>query len=231
MFCKDVNYFLPSWKEEFKEAKPFPHIVIDNLFDDKQLTQAVNEFPSSSEFSRHKWSRFSSNRENGKAGFSGGDLSKFPNLYKSLSFLNSKMFVSFLRELVDIPTLQADPTYRGGGLHEISTGGHLSAHLDFSKYNSLWRRANCLLYLNKDWKEEYGGHLELFDSKPSSGGKCIKRILPVFNRLVIFGTSTDSWHGHPKPLTCPPDMKRKSLATYYYSTEAGVDNTEHGTIF
>ena len=231
MFTKNLQDNLSAWKEEYNSAKPFNHIVIDELFDASMLSDAVTEFPDSKEFRSRDWSRFAAKSENLKAGLNGPGLLQLPKVYKALSCLNSDEFMSFLRELLDIPSLQKDDTYRGGGLHEISPGGHLSVHLDFSKHGSMWRRANCLLYLNKDWDDDYGGHLELYDAKPSLGGKCVKKIAPIFNRLVIFGTCKESWHGHPTPLTCPPTMKRRSLASYYYSNEPGEDNITHGTIF
>ena len=231
MFSLNLKENISSWKKKYDNAEPFPHIVIDDLFDDDMLSEALNEFPNSSEFRTNEWSRFSAKTENLKAGLNGYGLKELPKIHQVLSALNSDEFVSFLAELVEVPNLLADNSFRGGGLHEISSGGHLGVHLDFSNYKGLWRRANCLLYLNKEWKEEYGGHLELYDGKPSLGGSCVKKILPVFNRLVIFGTSKESWHGHPTPMTCPPERKRRSLASYYYSVDCGEDNTIHSTIF
>ena len=48
--------------------------------------------------------------------------------------------------------------------------------------------------------------------------ECVHKVLPVFNRCVVFTTSDDSWHGHPDPLACPQGMTRKSIATYYYTS-------------
>ena len=76
------------------------------------------------------------------------------------------------------------------------------------------RRLNVLIYLNKDWEESYGGHLQLWDKDMKY---CKKKYLPNFNSMVIFGTTDFSNHGHPDPLTCPNNTSRKSLATYYYS--------------
>ena len=47
--------------------------------------------------------------------------------------------------------------------------------------------------------------------------KCVVKVLPLFNRMAMFNTTDSSWHGHPDPLTCPPDRSRKSLALYYYT--------------
>src|SRR5690606_7951229 len=94
-------------------------------------------------------------------------------------------------------------------------------------------RLNILIYLNKDWEESYGGHFELWDKDMK---ECQQKILPVFNRMAMFSTTSHSYHGHPNPLTCPDDRSRKSIALYYYSNgrpqhEIDAFNTEHSTIF
>jgi len=63
--------------------------------------------------------------------------------------------------------------------------------------------------------------------------KCVQRVLPVFNRLVVFSTTETSWHGHPDPLNCPEDRTRKSLALYYYSNGRPEDEVadKHTTQF
>ena len=76
------------------------------------------------------------------------------------------------------------------------------------------RRVNLLLYLNKNWLDSYGGCLELWDKEMT---KCVKKIKPEFNTMVIFNTNDFSNHGHPDPLNCPINLSRKSIATYYFS--------------
>ena len=136
----------------------------------------------------------------------------------------------------------------------------------------LWRRVNVLLYLNDEWEDSWGGHLEMWRSAPvteqevsvaatplpgdsqasisepeptskqaevlgggtggGGGGRAYvrtgrayvptalaKRIAPVFNRMVIFNTNSQSFHGHPEPLRSPPGVFRKSIALYYYSSD------------
>jgi Rps23 Pro-64 3,4-dihydroxylase Tpa1-like proline 4-hydroxylase len=63
-------------------------------------------------------------------------------------------------------------------MHQIVRGGKLGIHADYNyhKHYGLDRRLNLLVYLNKDWREEYGGHLELWDRQMTSckvrnGGK------------------------------------------------------------
>ena len=61
----------------------------------------------------------------------------------------------------------------------------------------------------------------------------IQRIKPVFNRVVIFSTTSESFHGHPDSLKCNDDISSKSIALYYYSSGRLSDeiNVEHDTIF
>ena len=142
------------------------------------------------------------------------------------------MFLKFLEELTGITNLISDPSFRGGGLHSIYRGGKLGVHVDFNKHEQygLDRRLNLLLYLNKDWREEYGGHIELWDREMK---ECVRSYLPKFNRVVIFTTTSASFHGHPEPLSCPEHMNRKSMALYYYTNgrpEEGIEEC-HSTVF
>ncbi|HEY0562995.1 MAG TPA: 2OG-Fe(II) oxygenase, partial [Methylophilus sp.] len=117
--------------------------------------------------------------------------------------------------ITNIKGLLPDPYFAGGGLHEISRGGLLGIHADFQVNEGLqlFRRVNVLIYLNKDWKEEYGGMLELWDKAMQAK---VVEVAPIFNRCVIFNTDADSFHGHPEPLTTPDGITRKSIALYYY---------------
>jgi len=132
-------------------------------------------------------------------------------------YLNSQPFLEFLQELSGIEeVLMPDPYFEGGGYHEIKPGGFLKLHVDFHMHKRLGlsRRLNLLIYLNEDWEEHFGGHFELWEKDMS---KSVVKILPIFNRIAIFSTTGDSWHGHPDKLTCPEDRSRKSIALYYYT--------------
>ena len=100
--------------------------------------------------------------------------------------LNSSTFLKFLEELVGIPDLVSDPSFRGGGLHNIFRRGKLGIHIDFNKHQKydLDRRLNLLLYLNKEWKEEFGGHIELWDPEMK---KCVKKLGLNYYNIPIQG--------------------------------------------
>ena len=211
--CREAGRALA---DRYRGAFPFPHIVIDDFLDREVLRNVPNQFPSSEDKDF-----FDRDQERLKFQYHPYEVSSglIRNLFAEL---NSQAFLGFLEEMTGIRGLLPDPYFEGGGLHETKRGGHLGIHADFNVHGKLnvERRLNLLIYLNEDWKEEYGGQLELWDQNMK---ECAVRVEPIFGRAVIFNTTLDSFHGHPEPLNCPPNRTRRSIATYYYSApETGV---------
>ena len=219
---KDFEKFILQNKERFVNANPFPFIIIDDFFSKEFLNEVLNQFPNLTE--QKKTTNYDNKNE---VKFANNQYKNFPNNIKKLfDFLNSDFFLNFLQRITNIQEkLIPDLELNGGGLHEIKKGGLLKIHSDFNKHPSLDldRRLNVLIYLNKDWKEEYGGHLEFWDKEMTS---CREKVLPIFNKMVIFSTTDNSNHGHPDPLNCPNNMSRKSIATYYYTKGRPVNEID-----
>lgn len=216
-----------SQRDEYASASPFPHTVFDHLLPDEVLEEILSEFPAPRQ---GDWHAFDSPLERKLA--SKDDSVMGEATRHLLAELNSAAFVDFLERLTGIDGLVPDPHFVGGGLHQIERGGHLKVHADFNRHprTDLERRLNVLVYLNRDWKEEYGGALELWSHDMRT---CEAKILPFFNRCVVFTTTDTSFHGHPEPLNCPEGWTRKSIALYYYSkVPHGEDPArEHNTLF
>jgi Rps23 Pro-64 3,4-dihydroxylase Tpa1-like proline 4-hydroxylase len=212
---------------EYVRAKPFPHIVFDNFFDQSILDQVLEEFPRPDAI---RWQQFDNAQEIKLA--SAAEASFGPATRLLMYHLNSITFLEFLSKVTGIENLIPDPGFEGGGLHQILPGGKLGVHADFNKHRDfgLDRRLNLLVYLNKEWREDYGGHLQLWDREMRY---CQAKVLPVFNRVMIFGTTDYTYHGHPDPLQCPDGMTRKSLALYYFSNGRPAEELsgEHSTLF
>ncbi len=223
---KELQERAEHYSSAYTTATPFPHVLIDNFFPESVLEQVLEEFPSPEEIS---WTEFSSPAENRKLSAE-DDEQMGPYTRHLLAQCNSASFLSFLEKLTGIEALIPDPYFRGGGLHQTLQGGLLGIHADFNRYKklNLHRRINVLVYLNKNWKEEYGGHLELWETKMTH---CVKKVSPVFNRFVAFSTTDTAYHGHPDPLLCPPDMSRKSIALYYYTVADRNVAPAHTTLF
>ena len=219
-------------KSDYLNASPFPNIVLDNFFSNSFLDEVLKEFPNLESInSSEKY------KNKNEVKFANNDYVNFPNSVKLLiDFMNSEIFLNFLQKITSIKEkLISDPELNGGGLHEIKSGGMLKIHTDFRKHPSLDldRRVNVLIYLNKNWKLNYGGDLELWDKNMKF---CGKKIQPLFNKIVIFSTNDFSNHGHPEPIQCPKDISRKSIALYYFSkgrpeSEIKTSNVKNKTYF
>jgi len=214
-------------RDAYAMADPFPHTVIDDLLPEQVLDDVLAEFPDPKDAD---WVKFDNATEH-KLG-SRDDSIMGPATRQLFAELHSSAFLGFLERITGIEGLIPDPHLVGGGLHQIEPGGHLKVHADFNRHprTDLERRLNVLIYLNRDWRDEYGGALELWDKEMSAP---VRKVTPHFNRCVVFSTTSTSYHGHPEALTCPEDRTRKSLALYYYSRDRPAEerSDKHSTLF
>jgi Rps23 Pro-64 3,4-dihydroxylase Tpa1-like proline 4-hydroxylase len=222
-----LKSLLGTYGPGYNQASPFPHVVMEGFAVPEMLQKVVEEFPTSE---HPDWDHMNDRDQNK---FASNDTSVLgPATRRMIQALNGREVINFLQELTGIQGLVPDPHLAGGGLHEIRRGGKLRVHADFNYHKEIQldRRINLLLYLNHDWEEEFGGALELWDTEMKAAEQ---KVLPLFNRCVVFTTTGTSFHGHPDPLTCPEDRSRRSIAMYYYTRgrpESEV-NEVHGTVF
>lgn len=195
-------------------TEPFKHVVIDNFFASEIANGCLNNFP---ELDAIGWDFQSDKdievkyRSKWKSEFDIPD-----GIINAVRMLNSSIFLKALSSKFDLPKLIPDPYFTGGGLNVTMPGGLLDVHIDGNYHDAmdLHRRLNVILYLNPEWQEGWGGEFGLYDSK---GKICLKKIPPLFNRIVIFETHDFSFHGLPDELNFPPGMSRKSIILYYYT--------------
>lgn len=195
--------------EKHKNAQPFPFIIIDDFLKPEVAEELENVFP---DHNQSFWYKYDNPLE---VKLQTNLLERIPpKIMDVLEFFNSTRFMAAITELTGIKDLIADPGFHGGGMHCTKSGGKLDIHLDYSIHPKLGleRRLNLIMFLNKDWKDEYGGNLELWDKDMT---KCVATAYPKFNRAVLFETGDYSYHGHPEPIKCPENIARKSLAIYY----------------
>ena len=215
---------LTGRRDEYAGAQPFPHIVLDDFLEPDCLALAVREFDS---VDSPDWIGYVHYNERK---YCNPNIDSWgPTLRSVAETLNSDRFVRLLSELTGIEGLVADAGMEGGGLHQSLRGGYLNVHADYTVHplHPTWRRrVNLLLYCNEEWPTDYGGALELWSTDMR---RRVSVIEPRGNRVVVFNTESDSFHGHPEPLQCPPGESRKSLALYYFTVESDpmVRSTEY----
>ncbi|WAC03786.1 2OG-Fe(II) oxygenase [Lacinutrix neustonica] len=201
--------------KNYQEALPYPHIVKDGFLEVAAAEKALEMFPKIKD---DGWIHYVHFNEK-KHGLN--KLELIPAFIRDgiIKEFNSPEFISYLERLTGIPNLLPDTTIEGGGIHQSEHGGYLNIHADFTvhPHQKAWRRrVNVLIYLNRNWKDSYGGALELWERDMS---KCVVKIDPIFNRIVIFNTDEDSYHGFPDPIQCRDGITRKSIALYYFTEE------------
>jgi len=203
--------FLEDNKEklrtEYLLAKPFPYLVIDNFCDQKKIDSLYNKIPELNNksrdymFAKNKFEK-SNYKELGE---------EFCELYEDLSSQRMNDFLSFISN----ESVFVDPANHGGGLHQGKKNSFLDMHLDFNYHplkKSWYRNMNLLLYLNKDWKPEYKGHLKLVDLRTGEE----KELAVPFNRMIIQQTRAFTLHGYEQT-HFPEGKYRTSIATYAYT--------------
>ncbi|KFN49637.1 2OG-Fe(II) oxygenase [Arenimonas composti] len=231
MFDSAVRAALAAHAETFRTATPFRHVVIDGFLRDDVARAMLQAFPGFDP----RYAKDEHGRVGGKAVRE--HVRELPEPYPQLdAWLASADFLDAISVITGIPDLRHDPDYVGGGTHENVDGQALEAHVDFNYHprTGQHRRLNLIVYLNPEWDEAWGGVLELSED-PWSANPAKKRIVPRFNRAVLFETSEQSWHGFPR-ITLPVErrgLSRRSFAIYLYTDERPAEETAppHATVY
>ncbi|WP_417848835.1 2OG-Fe(II) oxygenase [Thalassoglobus sp.] len=179
---------------------PFRHLIIDNWAEPELVRAAEFEWPDTN---WPFWHRY----ECGKLATK--DPLRFP---PACTELIRRLLCLRIGELMGLDDTFADWNCHGAGLHTSPPGASLGVHLD-SDHHPLtgWQRAcNAILFVNSEWELDWGGEFELGSA---DGRECLKRIMPKFNRLVLFEPSDISFHAVARNTGPEP---RKTLATFYW---------------
>jgi 2OG-Fe(II) oxygenase superfamily len=213
-------------RQKFSTAKPFPHVVIDGLFQPVVLEKILEDFS----VGFGDWIHYNTADEKKRGTRPNAKLGAGSQRY--FDMIHRGQFLQFLSAVAGIDGLLPDPTLFGGGLHEIPEGGRFSVHTDFNRHpvTGLDNRLVFITYLNKDWQASYGGRLELWDAQSK---QCVSEVVPLLGRSILFAHTPHSLHGHPNPVAAPGGRSRRSVAAYFYSNGGpGIEAEEtHTTRF
>lgn len=220
-FFTDEN--IAKLKKEFDSALPYRHIAIDNFLVDEFANEMYNQFPPLSVLNKH-YHGLNENKSEGS------NFEQFDPCFQKLKeAVSSTQLLQALEKITGINNLFTTQDNLGAGVHQGKNGSYLDIHIDFNIHpvQKIHRRLNLLIYLNKNWKEEYGGKVELWNKDVSELGKAY---LPSFNRCVIFETSEISYHGY-STINVPEGETRKSFYSYYYTQVGDYKGKYHDTVF
>lgn len=222
--AKTARETAAPYAQAYQSGEPYHHICIDNFLPEAVMEKVLADvatLPQAEE-------SFSRAQENLKSSYI---PERLPEYTKNLFYaFNSRPFLQFLEEMTGIKGLIADPYYIGAGVHKTLNGGHLDIHADFNVHGHMRveRRLNVLIYLNRDWQEDWGGCFEIWDNDMTQK---MAHFVPTFNRMVCFSTGSDTFHGNPEPVNHPDGEARQSIALYYYTATWDDTRKEHTTLF
>jgi hypothetical protein len=220
-----------SYRKQFDIAKPFRHVLITPFFEPAIAEAMLSEFPVPRE--SEMVNEFG--RKNRK--FACHDVRSIGPTYRSIDdYISSPEFATIMEHITGIQDLLYDPEYHGAGTHDNMSGQGMDAHVDFNLHRTTayHRRFNAIIYLNKEWKEEWGGNLELHTNPWDFENDQVISYPPLFNHCILFETNEYSWHGF-KRVQMPDgrEISRKSFTIYMYTKDRPPNEIalKHGTIY
>ena len=197
--------------------EPYKHLVVDNFLPDDLAQKCMDNFP---ELSSNVWEHENDDGIEVKSRTTWKSEFDIPDdIVDSVRILNSSLVLNAFSKVFEIQKLIPDPYFSGGGLNVTQKGGLLDVHVDGNYHDAtgLNRRMNALIYLNPGWEESWGGEFGIYNS---NGTQLIKKVEPLFNRLVVFDSHDYSYHGLPDPVKFPDGINRKSIILYYYTKDS-----------
>jgi len=209
----------------FRNIKPFPYVKVDNVLDETFAKKVQNEILNIND---KEWDRYQNPLEHK---FTLRDKNNMPeNCKKLFNELTSQYFLDYLSSIMGFEIMN-DPTKNWWGIHKYNDGDHLDIHVDAGLHPQTKQKKQLTLgiYLSKDWKEENGGYLEIWEGDNACNNdakitRCVDRILPKFNTMVLFECNDYSWHGNPHPVNCKNGEKRIFLTLSYVSEQYNDKN-------
>lgn len=204
----------------YRDNGPFPNAVIDDFLPPDVLKSVLANLPDPNALVADDKT---GNRGKSAVHHTASESFADP-VHNLIQEMNSRVMLEWLIKLTGIKALIPDPYMTCGGIHQTRKSGFLSVHADYTYLQELRldRRLNVLLYLNPGWKDDWGGHLGLWNK---DGSKLGRKIAPIANRLCVFNTDDHSFHGHPEPLAAPEGVTRNSLALYFYTAGRPKDGS------
>jgi len=210
-----------AYRTKYREASPWPHVVVDDLLDPAVLAAAESEEMT---YALALPVRHATRQIKAESPAVSG-----PSAQAILDALSGRRFIAFLEDLTGISHLIPDPAHYWAGLHVFPPGAFQGLHRDFRVHpvSRLFHRVNVIVYLNSGWRSEYGGDLELWTSELTY---CAGRVAPHAGTTVIFESTSSALHGVPDPIRCPADRARLSLVSNYYTVTPGPNNPRESLV-
>ena len=173
--------------KEYNEIEPYPHFSMDDILPEefaKKCQEEILNIPS------ELWDRYDNPFEQK---FTLRDKNNLPeNCRRLFEILTSDEIINSLSNITQVNLIN-DSNKNWWGIHTYKNGDYLDIHSDAGNHPITKQKKHLTLgiYLSYNWKEENGGYLEIWDgdnvlNDNAKVTKCYSKILPLFNKLIIF---------------------------------------------
>jgi hypothetical protein len=204
------------------DKEPVPNWEFPKLLDDTTISNLKSELESLFELRNDEFKVFD---RNGSMMYEWVKYNKkdTPVAFELISEFHSSEFVKYLENITGINGLIPDIHLHGAGYMRSGRGDSLKIHTDFNWNDTikLNRELTVVVYLNKDWKEEWNGDMQLWDKKNQN---CVKRYFPKWGNCVIWKYDEFGFHGHPNPIDAPQGEFRDGFRFFYYTSNSTNEN-------
>jgi hypothetical protein len=130
-------------RNDFLNALPFEHIIIDDFLNETYANQLYDSFPENFD----SWYKYENPIEVKYTYDNIEELEEHMNKY--FYYLSSNKMIEIFRKLTNIKDITFDEYLHGAGLHCHPRYGSLNIHLDYEKHptTNKERRLNVILFL------------------------------------------------------------------------------------
>lgn len=208
LICRRIEGSLEELRKEFLQSNDVTNtrfFKIDDLLPNDVALSIYSNFPKKEDM-RH----ISSFRE---SKYTFKDLDAVPQCLRDITFaIQHPKVISLIEKITGMSNQEPDSSLYAGGLSLMAKNNFLNPHIDNSHdgEKKRYRTLNLLYYITPKWESQFGGNLELWDTKVKNA----VTIPGFFNRLVIMETNLTSWHS-VSPVTF--DGQRCCVSNYYFS--------------
>jgi hypothetical protein len=213
------NLDLNQLRALFKEAKPFPYVVIDDFFDKTFFDKLSSSLETYYDVNKSGGGvKFNSKVEDGKWGSSGLSLSE--ELVALGSFLQSIELRKLLEDITGLQNLKITSDLNSSGysfFHAMSPNSFLGPHTDHTvdMNGKSYHVLNIIIYASKEWNANFGGATTIHNKN----ARISTDVEFKPNRALIFLHSPISIHGTQR-VSKLADKKRFSIYFDFYSDES-----------
>lgn len=195
-----------EWRARFAAAEPFPHLVIDDLFEPDRLREAAGGFPGAEQMAE---------RPGRKGMLELSDRALVPTgLCEVSDELLGERFRRWLSLVSGADDLITDPDGSWGALRQSGDGVEGKIHVPPARHPTRpwYRRLTLILHLTDGLTDTNGGCFQLWDE-----AKVAPRVslAPLFNRAVVFLSTPTSFHSVSRTRLGPGETRKVMQALYF----------------